>query len=269
MTHRIFILGTSHKLQCGAQSCGEDKISLFKEKIRSVLSEYGIARIAEEMSEEGFAESGGDKALGTVCQRVADDVPVQFVDLPQRKGTSWGSRPMTSPAVRSSIRRPQARHWNFATCSPSFAVRFENASGWLVFFPATSGPCFSCAAPDTSLPCKGCSSAFAFRRPSYVLTSTPSLHSRASGGGALVESGAELGRGWVLPPCSGLLWCSPGDRLVPAWAGLGWRDRLATLAALRAAGRAQPVFRGGLAAPSSLAAAGSGPQPVFRLQGGR
>ena len=93
MTNRIFILGTSHKLQCGAQSCGEEKISLFEEKIRSVLSEYGIARIAEEMSEEGFAESGGDKALGTVCQRVADDVPVQFVDLPSEERHVLGLSP--------------------------------------------------------------------------------------------------------------------------------------------------------------------------------
>ena len=85
MTHRIFILGTSHELQCGAPSCGDEQISLFHEKIRSVLSEYGIARIAEEMSDEGFAESGGDKALGTVCQRVAGDVPVQFVDLPSEE----------------------------------------------------------------------------------------------------------------------------------------------------------------------------------------
>ena len=85
MTHRIFILGTSHKLQCGAPSCGDDKISLFEAKIRSVLSEYGIARIAEEMSDDGIAESGGDKALGTVCQRVGGDVPVQFVDLPSEE----------------------------------------------------------------------------------------------------------------------------------------------------------------------------------------
>ena len=62
-------------------SCGDDKISLFEEKIRNVLSEYGIARIAEEMCDEGIAESGGDEALGTVCQRVAGGVPVQFVDL--------------------------------------------------------------------------------------------------------------------------------------------------------------------------------------------
>ena len=85
MTHRIFILGTSHKLQCGAPSCGDDKISLFEEKILSVLSEYGIARIAEEMCAEGIEQSAGDKALGTVCQRVAGDVPVQFVDLPSEE----------------------------------------------------------------------------------------------------------------------------------------------------------------------------------------
>ena len=93
MTHRIFILGTSHELQCGAPSCGDRQISLFKEKIRSVLSEYGIARIAEEMSDEGFADSGGDQALGTLCQRVAGDVRVHFVDLTSDERHALGLSP--------------------------------------------------------------------------------------------------------------------------------------------------------------------------------
>ena len=149
MTHRIFILGTSHELQCGVPSCGDEQVSLFEEKIRSVLSEYGIARIAEEMSDEGFAERGGDQALGTVCQRVAGDVPVQFVDLPSEERRRLGLSPLTWPVSRSPMPSPAPRQCSFPTCSRRFAVRFENASGLLVFCPATSGPCFSCAALHT------------------------------------------------------------------------------------------------------------------------
>ena len=83
MTREVFILGTSHKLQCGDAECGVDNIALLEKEIRRILSEYGIGRIAEEMSDDGLRESAGDKASGTVCQRIAgDDVPVHhFVDL--------------------------------------------------------------------------------------------------------------------------------------------------------------------------------------------
>ena len=81
MTREVFILGTCHKLQCGAQECGVDKISLLEEEIRRILSEYGIRRIAEEMSDDGLRRIAGDNALGTVCQRIAGTHPVHFVDL--------------------------------------------------------------------------------------------------------------------------------------------------------------------------------------------
>ena len=87
MTREVFILGTSHELQCGVAECGGDKISLLKREIQRVLSEYGIRRIAEEMSDDGLRERAGDKASGTVCQRIAgDDVPVHhFVDLDEKE----------------------------------------------------------------------------------------------------------------------------------------------------------------------------------------
>ena len=82
MTREVFILGTSHALQCGAAECGVDNIALLEEEIRRLLSEHDIQRIAEEMSDDGLREKAGDKAPGTVCQRTApDEVPIHFVDL--------------------------------------------------------------------------------------------------------------------------------------------------------------------------------------------
>ena len=90
MTRKVFILGTSHKLQCGAEECGGDKISLLEKEILRVLSKYGIRHIAEEMSDDGLQKIAGDKASGTVCQRIAgiagNDVSVHhFVDLGQKE----------------------------------------------------------------------------------------------------------------------------------------------------------------------------------------
>ena len=83
MTREVFIFGTCHKLQCGAAECGVDKISLLEREIRRIVSEYGIRRIAEEMSDDGLRGGrAGDQEPETVCQRIAeDDVPVHFVDL--------------------------------------------------------------------------------------------------------------------------------------------------------------------------------------------
>ena len=106
-------MGTSHELQCGVPSCGDEQISLFEEKIRTVLSEYGIARIAEEMSDEGFAERGGDQALGTVCQRVAGDVPVQFVDLPSEERRRLGLSPVDVARLTFSYAQPSSQAVQF------------------------------------------------------------------------------------------------------------------------------------------------------------
>ena len=83
MTREVFILGTGHKLQCGAAECGVDKISLLEREIRRIVSEYGIRRIAEEMSDDGLRRvRADDQEPETVCQRIAgDDVPVHFVDF--------------------------------------------------------------------------------------------------------------------------------------------------------------------------------------------
>ena len=87
MTREVFILGTGHKLQCGAAECGVHKISLLEREIRRIESKYGIRRIAEEMSDDALRRvRAGDQEPETVCQRIAgDDVPVHFVDLGEKE----------------------------------------------------------------------------------------------------------------------------------------------------------------------------------------
>ena len=82
MTREVFVFGTSHSLQCGAAKCSADSIFLLEQEIRRVLSECGIRRIAEEMSDDALREIVPDEGRRTVCQRVAgDDVRVEFIDL--------------------------------------------------------------------------------------------------------------------------------------------------------------------------------------------
>ena len=89
MTREVFVLGTSHSLQCGAAECGADRITLLEQEVRRVLSEFGIRRIAEEMSEDGLRERVPDKGRRTVCQRIAgDEVRVNLVDLGEQERAS-------------------------------------------------------------------------------------------------------------------------------------------------------------------------------------
>ena len=82
MTREVFIFGTYHQLQGGAAECGADRISLLEREIQRIVTKYGIRRIAEEMSDDALQKlRAGDQAPKTVCQRIAGDVPVHFVDL--------------------------------------------------------------------------------------------------------------------------------------------------------------------------------------------
>ena len=82
MTRKVFILGTSHELQCGVVECGVDKIIALEREIRRVLSKYGIRRISEEMSDDALRKITGDQEAKTLCQRIfGNDLPIRFVDL--------------------------------------------------------------------------------------------------------------------------------------------------------------------------------------------
>lgn len=109
MTREVFIFGTCHELQCGAAECGVDKISLLEREIRRIVSEYGIRRIAEEMSDDGLRERrAGDQEPETVCQLIAgDDVPVQFVDLgvKERACLSLSHKNMEPAEVRDALNK--------------------------------------------------------------------------------------------------------------------------------------------------------------------
>lgn len=80
MATELYILGTSHSLQCGSADCTQTNILTFDTELRRLCETFKIQRIAEEMTADGLTRY---KVTETVGQRVAKDIgiPNQFVDL--------------------------------------------------------------------------------------------------------------------------------------------------------------------------------------------
>ena len=81
----LYILGTSHPLQCGSAECAQATILAFDAELRRLCETFKIQRITEEMTADGLAQH---KVTDTVGQRVAKDFGIlhQPVDLsPQER----------------------------------------------------------------------------------------------------------------------------------------------------------------------------------------
>ena len=84
MTAELYILGTSHPLQCGSAECTQANILAFDTELRRLCETFKIQRIAEEMTADGLAHH---KVTETIGQRVAKDFGIrhQLVDLSQKE----------------------------------------------------------------------------------------------------------------------------------------------------------------------------------------
>lgn len=77
---QLYILGTSHPLQCGSPECSLKHIAAFETKLRSICDSYNIICIAEEMSQEGLSEH---TVTETVAEKLAKSQGIRhhYVDL--------------------------------------------------------------------------------------------------------------------------------------------------------------------------------------------
>jgi hypothetical protein len=64
----LFLLGTSHPIQCGIT--GVHKAASFEAELRRICTEVGIRRIAEEMNDAGLKRHG---VSSTVGQRISEE----------------------------------------------------------------------------------------------------------------------------------------------------------------------------------------------------
>lgn len=91
----LFLIGTSHKLQCGSPGVERAKVEEFECEVRRVCAEAQIARIAEEMSESGLKHQEAEFTIGA---RVALDLELahQHVDMEpaERAALSLDDGPM-------------------------------------------------------------------------------------------------------------------------------------------------------------------------------
>ena len=101
MTIDVYILGTSHPLQCGAPKCAEESIRKFEIEIGEICSNFEIKRIAEEMSSDGLEHHEVTK---TVCRRVANanDIPHEYVDLGREERSHFS---LDDSVVINTVRR--------------------------------------------------------------------------------------------------------------------------------------------------------------------
>lgn len=130
-------------MQCGDEESGAEDISSFEEEVRRVLTQHRIRRIAEEMSDDGLRERAGDNASGTVCQRIAGDIPVDFVDLgaKERASLSFSDSGMVQflmEHVETNSERQTVRDKFCDLCGEVrervWVARVVSGDGWPVLF---------------------------------------------------------------------------------------------------------------------------------------
>ena len=85
MTPAVFVLRTSHPLQCGAAECGAGRISLLEQEIRRVLSAHDIR---EGLIKPGFRSPRGvGRALSqTEIHSLGEKCFIRFKNGPGTRG---------------------------------------------------------------------------------------------------------------------------------------------------------------------------------------
>lgn len=103
MAADIYVMGTSHPLQCGNADLPARSVASFESELRSVLDKYKINRIAEEMSADGLREQ---KVSETIAERVAGElkIPYQAVDLTNEERSALSLDDSTLFQVMSSFK---------------------------------------------------------------------------------------------------------------------------------------------------------------------
>ena len=140
MTADIYILGTSHSIQCGSSECDDYKILEFDREIRRICSDFSIKRIAEEISLDGMDYQ---QVSSTVCQRITDksQIKLQHVDLgkEERSILSLGDAAMInllSTGLTPDIEQFRSQFGNLvhAVRERVWVARILSKRGWPVLF---------------------------------------------------------------------------------------------------------------------------------------
>jgi hypothetical protein len=76
----LYVLGTSHDLQCGSDKCSPAQIAAFQAELRRIFEVHTIRCVAEEMDAEGLRQYD---VTSTIAQTLASSLEIQhhYVDL--------------------------------------------------------------------------------------------------------------------------------------------------------------------------------------------
>lgn len=74
MSCQLYVLGTSHDLQCGSAKCLPTQISAFRGELRKIIETHHIRCVAEEMDAEGLCQYNVDS---TTAQPLALSLHIQ------------------------------------------------------------------------------------------------------------------------------------------------------------------------------------------------
>lgn len=103
MAADIYVMGTSHPLQCGSADLPESSVASLESELRKGLDKYKINRVAEEMSTDGLRTY---KVSETIAERVARElgIPYQAVDLTNDERSALSLDDSTLFQVMSSFK---------------------------------------------------------------------------------------------------------------------------------------------------------------------
>ena len=85
---KLFICGTSHPLQCGQLTCGEEAVLSFESELKCICARGNIQFIAEEMTEEALVKFDATQTIGS---RIAKELSIchKYVDLNYSQRKEW------------------------------------------------------------------------------------------------------------------------------------------------------------------------------------
>ena len=95
MDIRLFIIGTSHKIQCGIDAVDSRRKSAFAVELRHVCEQHRISRIAEEMSKAGLKHQGVKRTVGVqIAKKLGIAHHHVDMELDERAALSLDDGPM-------------------------------------------------------------------------------------------------------------------------------------------------------------------------------
>jgi predicted methyltransferase len=126
MTPTIFIFGTNHRLQCGAEKCSKEHIENFRGYVREICEAHAVQFVVEEMSEKGLERYD---VQSTVARQVAKELALahEYTDLDDSERSRLHISDGDLAGIALSLsRREQSNRGNASCTREALTQRLSN-----------------------------------------------------------------------------------------------------------------------------------------------